>query len=232
MKLHALVEGPSEQHFLELWGRRFLPDCELRVHPHQGKGTLPKLGDKNQKTLRLRRGLLDQLPAKLAALGKALDHKEERVVVLIDADSEDLTQLRADLAALAASLVPAPVVKFCFAVEELEAFYLGDLKALAAAYPGHDQRLLARYQPDSICGTWEYFGQVIGDDGGNKVAWAEAMGSKLTTKPEQSRSPSFKDFCRDLIELTQRPGESVQRPKKPRKAKAATPRDATGKRHR
>ena len=44
--------------------------------------------------------------------------------------------------------------------------------------PGEKARMkqARAYEPDSICGTWERFGKIIDDPGGNKVAWAEAMG--------------------------------------------------------
>ncbi len=96
----------------------------------------------------------------------------ERVLVLVDADNDDVAELERRLESLKASLQPAPVVVFRFAIEETEAFYLADLKPLAAAFPDFDQALARSYVPDSICGTWELFGRVVGDGGGNKVAWA------------------------------------------------------------
>jgi len=232
MKIHMLVEGPSEKVFLELWTPRFLPDHELRVHPHQGKGKLPRANELGKPPDPKRRGLLDQLPAKLSAFGKSADPRDECIVVLIDADTDDPTQLRDQLDELLSRLDRRPAVKFCLAIEELEAFYLGDLKALKSAYPNHNHELARTYVPDSICNTWEVFGKVIGDDGGNKVAWAETMGPKVTTKPKQSRSPSFKAFCGDLESLTQSTSASPTRQRKPRKAGAATPKDASGKRRR
>ena len=87
------------------------------------------------------------------------------------------------------------------AVEETEAFYLGDLKALKKAFPRADMATARRYVPDSVVDTWELFGRIVHDGGGNKVAWAEAMGPVLTTKASQSRSPSFKGFVRGLLGL-------------------------------
>lgn len=246
MKIHALVEGPSEKKLLESWGRRMLPGHELRIHPHQGKGTLrwpssprtspaaktqisqPATAGSQSRT----RGLLDQLPAKLAAFGRTLNAESERVIVLIDIDNDDIDTLRRTLEQLRASQSPAPVVEFCFAVEELEAFYLADLKALGRCYPQYNQKLVRSYLPDSICGTWELFGRVIDDDSGNKVAWASTMGAKLTTKARESRSPSFKALCEALSRLVTVPSGAPARSRKPRRAKVATPRDATGRRSR
>lgn len=246
MKIHALVEGPSEKQLLESWGKRMLPGHELRIHPHQGKGTLrwpneprpdrvPKTKIRQHAAGRAQsfaRGLLDQLPAKLAAFGKTLNAESERVIVLIDIDNDDIDALRKNLERLRAGLSPAPIVEFCFAVEELEAFYLADLKALGKCFPQYNKKLVRSYQPDSICGTWELFGRVIDDDSGNKVAWASAMGARLTTKARESRSPSFKSLCEALSRLVAVPSVAPSRQRKPRRAIAARPRDATGKRER
>jgi hypothetical protein len=225
MIVHALVEGRSEQAFLEPWAKRLLRGRRLKAYPHQGKGKLrpgrPKAGD---------RGLLDQLPAKLAAFGKSLEPKTDRVLVLVDADGDDVADLHRKLNTLKSKLDPAPVVIFRFATEELEAFYLADLKALKAAFPDFDRKLASQYEPDSIIGTWELFGRVVGDDGGNKVAWAQAMAPKVTTDAAKSRSPSFKQLCSGLLELVASPAAPPAKRRKPRRAKRAVPRDATGKR--
>jgi len=225
MNVHALVEGPSEQAFLEPLAKRFLRGHRLKAYPHRGKGTLKgKRQDPKQQ------GLLDQLPAKLAAFGKSLDKATDRVLVLVDADGDDVQDLNRRLKKLASGLNPAPVVLFRFAVEELEAFYLADVKALKAAFPDFDGKLAKGYIPDSICGTWELFGRVVGDGGGNKVAWAEAMAKVLTTRPAESRSPSFKELCDGLRDLVSPPPTAKSKRTKPRRAKQAVKRDATGRR--
>jgi hypothetical protein len=229
MKIHVLVEGPSERVFLERWAPRFLKGHEVRAYPHQGKGTLPK---KAAKPDARDRTLLGQLPSKLAAFGKSPSKDKECVLVLLDADNDNVTHLNRELRALVDRLSPAPEVAFAFAVEELEAFYLGDLSAMATAFPGFDRKLAGKYKPDSICGTWELFGRVIRDDGANKVSWATHMGAALTTRPSQSRSPSFKTLCGELQRLASSQGVSEKPNPKPRKAGAATARDAAGKRKR
>ncbi len=134
------------------------------------------------------------------------------------------------LESLKASLRPAPVVIFRFAIEETEAFYLADLKALAVAFPDFDQALARSYVPASICGTWELFGRVVGDGGGNKVAWAQAMAPKVTIHAARSRSPSFKLLRSGLRALVTATSEEPAKRGKPRRAKRAVPRAATGKR--
>ena len=48
--------------------------------------------------------------------------------------------------------------RFCIAVEEGEAWFLGDISAIKKAHPKAKNNILNRYQNDSICGTWEVSG--------------------------------------------------------------------------
>jgi hypothetical protein len=210
MTIHVLVEGPSERAFLDRWVSRLLPDLNVRVHPHQGKGSLPKSSASPDPKAR---GLLDQLPAKLRGLATALDPKVDRVLVLVDADDDDVALLARAVMAVAADCAPQLRVETSVAVEEMEAFYLGDLRALHLAFPAADMDAARAYVPDSIRGTWELFGQIVGDGGGNKVAWAQAMGPHVTTLPAQSRSPSFRGMVQQILALVPEP--RVPRKKRP-----------------
>jgi len=209
MTLHVLVEGPSERAFISRWAPRLVSGQEVRVYPHQGKGTLPaKLDatpDPHQRTL------LHQLPAKLRSFAEALDADSDGVLILVDADDDDPAELAAKIESAVKRIAPKLRVAVRLAVEEMEAFYFGDLKALERVFPGADTNKARTYEPDSICGTWELFGEVIGDGGGNKVAWAEAMGPAVTTRSERSRSPSFRKLIEGVLNLLQ------TRPAKPKR---------------
>jgi len=209
MNVHVLVEGPSELALFEVWSRRFAPDCEVRVYAHQGKGTLP--ADLDAPPDRARRGLLDQLPAKLRAFQTSLSPATDGVLIVLDADNDDPRTLETNITNLAARLAPRLRVHVRVAVEETEAFYLGDLRGLKGAYPTANMDLAREYVPDSVCGTWEYFGRVIDDGGGNKVAWAQAMSARLTTKAGRSRSPSFKLLCEAFTLLCARVAEAKRK---------------------
>jgi hypothetical protein len=199
MTLHVLVEGPSERAFLEPWSARLLQGYPVRVYPHQGKGKLP--AHPNVAPDPRRRGLLDQLPAKLRGFATSLDPTKDGVVVLVDADDDDSATLAASIREVAAACGGAVRVFVSLAVEETEAFYLGDLKALKLAFPNADMTLARTYNPDSICGTAEYFGRIVRDGGLNKVAWGAAMGCVATTNPAQNRSPSFRTLLKGLLGL-------------------------------
>jgi hypothetical protein len=209
VKIHALVEGPSERAFLESWARRLLPGHDIVVYPHQGKGVLPS--DLARPPDRHNRALLHQLPAKLRAFAESLDPETERVLVLVDADDDSCVDLNRDINRAAQQLAPGISVLVRVAIEETEAFYLGDLRALALAFPGADMDLARAYEADSICATAEYFGRVVNDGGSNKVAWAEAMGPRVTVVAARSRSPSFRALCRGLRRLVAAPPTAKRR---------------------
>ncbi|MBZ0118003.1 MAG: DUF4276 family protein [Sandaracinaceae bacterium] len=206
MTIHVLVEGPSERAFFEPWIARLLNGGDVRIHPHQGKGRLP---DTDEGPDPKRRGLLDQLPAKLRAFRSSLG-AQDGVLVVVDADEDDQDALLAEIRGLAQT-VSGLRASVSLAVEEVEAFYLGDLAAIARVFPDADMQMARGYEPDSICGTWELFGRIVGDGGGNKVWWAQEMGPAVTTNPARSRSPSFKKLVAALREL------AVPPPTKPKR---------------
>ncbi|MEX1365124.1 MAG: DUF4276 family protein [Nannocystaceae bacterium] len=227
MKVHVLVEGKSEYALLTHWLPRFLPGHTFQVIYHRGRGRLSGT-DQPSSTQSRRQGLLDQLPMKLRAFGRALDSQTDRVLVLVDADSTKCTELKERLVALTQSIDPAPVVLHRIAVEETEAFYLGDPKAIRAAFPTAKLTKLRGYEQDSICGTWERFAEVIGARSENKVAWAKAMGPHLSTDPAANESPSFRHLCGALLRLT---GEPTPRsPPRRTKPNHPSPRRAKTKR--
>jgi hypothetical protein len=195
------VEGPSEEAFLKGWLPRFLPSAHtFKIIPHRGKGKLS--GDPSRKPDPKRQGLLDQLPAKLRAYGKALRPDTDRVVILVDLDDDACHALKKRLVTLLKFCEPRPIVLFRIAIEEVEAFYLGDRNAIKVAFPRARLHKMKSYVQDSICGTWELFQMVIGAQSEDKVAWAESMGRYLTVNwkgPRANLSPSFQQFCTGLL---------------------------------
>lgn len=165
----------------------------------QGKGRLAdKVHDHPDPR---RRGLLDQLPAKLAAYGRSLSSETDRVLVLLDLDNDNCVTLRRRLLTLLERTRPAPVAEFRFAIEETEAFYLGDSLGLKIAYPQADLSKLRGYRQDAVCGTWERFMEVVAAPVEDKTSWARAMSRTLTTAPESNRSNSFRKLCEALQRL-------------------------------
>lgn len=203
MRLHVLVEGPSEEAFLKEWLPRFLPGHSFIIIRHEGKGRLSHKPHKKPDPKQ--RGLLDQLPAKLRAYGRALNSDTDRVVVLVDADDQDCRDLKKRLQAVLQHCDPTPTVLFRLAVEETEAFFLGDIGAVKRAFPkAKISKIRKDYVQDSICGTWEILRDAIGapPDSEDKVAWAKAIGQYLTLEwqgANANKSPSFQAFCKGLL---------------------------------
>jgi hypothetical protein len=197
VKVYVLVEGTSEKVLLEQWAHRSFPGHQFLLRPHQGKGELPR-GNVDSR----RRGLLDLLPATLRAYASSAA-EDEAVLVLVDADKGDCRALKQQLVAVARTECRTLKVVFRIAVEETEAFYFGDLRAIKAAFPGADMTRARRFVPDSVPanGTAEEFAEVVGDGTLRKVEWAEKMGLALTIRPSESRSPSFKALHAGIARL-------------------------------
>ena len=101
---------------------------------------------------------------------------------------------------------------FCLAIEEVEAWFLGDEVALQKVYPEYKKNVLHEYAQDSICGTWEMLADVIYKGGIReirkkkmsfveigklKAEWAEKIGSVMVF--EDNKSPSFNFFRETII---------------------------------
>ncbi len=187
---------------------RFLPRHPFKVIQHRGKGRLPV--DPLQTPDPRRQGLLDQLPAKLRVYGKELNSDTDRVLVLVDLDKQDCRDLKRRLLGILDACDPPPVVMFRIAIEETEAFYLGDPRAISRAFPRARLKRMQDYDQDSICGTWEFFSNVIGALVEDKVGWAEQIAPVLGTEwkgKDANTSPSFRQFCKALIKLVGEPVE-------------------------
>lgn len=207
MRLHVLVEGESEEALLKGWLPRFLPPGHsFVIIRHRGKGRLPR--DPIRVPDIRREGLLDQLPAKLRAYGRSLNPATDRLLVLLDADDDPCVDLKRRLLEILESCNPRPVILFRLAIEETEAFYLGDPQAIRRAFPQAKLQRLRSYVQDSVCNTWELFQTVIGDPFEDKVGWAEQMAPHLGIAWEgndANRSPSFRQFCKGLLTLVGEP---------------------------
>lgn len=198
MRIHILVEGPSDRALIDTLFPRLLGAHVANVIVHQGKGKLrPRANPRH-------RGLLDQLTAKLRAYGRALNPETDRVLVLVDADERDCRELKRQLKRVLARIDPQPTVLFRIAVEETEAFYLGDARAIRRAFPQANLARMQGYVQDSVCGSAELFQAVVGAPSEDKVTWAERMGPELSIRATgrlANRSPSFHQLRRGLRQL-------------------------------
>jgi hypothetical protein len=161
MHIEILVEDSSGERLLDCLLPKILgPQGEphtWRLHAYKGIGRIPHgLRTTADPAKRI---LLEQLPKLLRGYGKTPGI--DAVVVVLDNDSRDCALFLRELKALAAACDPAPKTLFRLAIEEIEAWYLGDRVALAEAYPRAKVKGLDAYAQDSLCGTWELLADAV-----------------------------------------------------------------------
>jgi hypothetical protein len=195
MHIEFLVEEPSMQAALDNLLPRLLPlDTTYRIIVFEGKP-----------------GLLKRLPDRLRAYAHWLP-PEYRIVVLVDEDRQDCHELKRQLEAAARqaglSTKTSGGARFQvlnrIVIEELEAWFLGDLEALRQAYPGLPASLERRFpDPDAVNGgTWETLERLLQrcgyfQGGYRKLEAASAISAHMN--PERNRSKSFQVFRDGLL---------------------------------
>lgn len=194
-----LEEHSAEAALMNIVPKILGPTVSLRFHPYSGK-----------------RDLLDKLPWRLKAYSRWLP-TNWRIVVLVDRDQEDCEWLKAKLeqnaqdASLPTKSSPWPsprIVLNRLAIEELEAWFFGDVDALIRAYPrlGRNIAAKARYRdPDAIGGgTWEALEKELKQAGYYQGGLAKiklARDVSTYMDPDRNRSRSFQVFRKGLLEL-------------------------------
>ncbi len=206
MHFEVLVEGQADRTALEVLLSKIIGPYNSphtwRIHKHQGVGHLP--ADPLTKADPKNPSLLSNLPASLRAYGKSLTDNQA-VIVLVDLDVEDCVTLKAALNNLLHYCSPTPKVLFRIAIEEVEAWFLGDRQAVIQAYPRARISALNTYQQDSICGTWELLADAVYPGGcralkarGRQAAveekrrWARDIAPLMDV--DENSSPSFRVF--------------------------------------
>ena len=205
MHFAILVEDQSGKAMLDILIPKIANEGDtFEVHPYKGIGHLPK--GLNPKTDPEKRILLDQLPRLLAGFGSTFASYPKdypaMVVVVCDLDDRSLKTFTHELQGLLVKVRRAPQTAFCLAIEEGEAWFLGDLPAIKAAYPKARDSILGSYKNDSICGTWELLADAVYPGGaqsleaqGYRVAGAEKSRWAREISPhmeiDRNKSPSF-----------------------------------------
>lgn len=202
MHIEILVEDSSGEKLLTDLLPRFLgaqgEPHSWRVHAYRGIGRIPR--NLTAASDPAKRILLDQLPRLLQGYGKTPGI--DVVVIVLDTDTRDCVEFLGELRSLADRCEPAPRTLFRLAIEEVEAWYLGDRQAIEAAYPRAKADVLNRYVQDSACGTWELLADAVYPGGSAAIKkagwplpgqikheWAEKIGPLLV--PDRNLSPSF-----------------------------------------
>lgn len=215
MHFDILVEDASGKEALERLVPRIVgADHTCTIHEYKGIGHIPK--NLKGKTDPKKRILLDRLPKLLQAYGNTYAHYPDdyqaAVVVVCDLDDKCLKAFRLELLALLDRCDPKPNAVFCFAIEEGEAWFLGDIPAIAAAYPKAKLSVLGGYENDAVCGTWERLADALVPGGSRglsakgwyavgeqKILWAQRIAPHMDI--ERNDSPSFRYFRDKLRSL-------------------------------
>lgn len=184
MMLVFMLEEPSMKELLTgLLPRMLPPDVAYKLIPHEGKSDLEK-----------------SIPRKL----RAWRTPNTRFVIIRDQDSGDCIAIKQRLVALCRGTGHAEV-HVVIACRELEAWFIGNLKAVAEIYAKPalaDLQNKAKYrEPDQIGSPSRELTALV--PGYGKVDGARRMGPHLPL--EGSCSPSFNYFIRKVKALVEAP---------------------------
>ena len=215
MHFEVLVEDASGKKALDILVPKIIGNRHtFRVIAYRGVGRIPrKLRGVSEARKRI---LLDRLPRLLGGYGKTFASYtggyRATVVVVCDLDDKCLKAFRQELCTVLNACNPEPETRFCIAIEEGEAWLLGDIPAIKTAYPKAKDDVLTLYKSDSICGTWELLADAVYTGGSGelkskgsqavgkeKSAWSEKIAPLMDV--ETNRSPSFQYFRGKLQEL-------------------------------
>lgn len=215
MHFEILVEDQSGKRSLDILVPKIIGDEHtFNVHPYKGIGRIPKNlhgnGDASKRIL------LEQLSRLLRGYGKTFANYpadySAAVILVCDLDDKCLVAFRQELFAILNACNPKPETRFCIAIEESEAWFLGDIPAIRAAYPKAKMAVLNAYENDAVCSTWEHLANAVFPGGAaalvkrgwqaigaEKSAWSERIAPHMDVK--NNSSPSFCYFKGKLLEL-------------------------------
>ena len=215
MYFEILVEDASGKALLEqivpkILGPKGKPNPYRIVNIQELKyRVMASLPRKEARTLPWDIILAKTLSIQLRAYAKGLTRKNSVVVVVVDADSRHPELFREKLEEVFVANAPHLEGGIRLAVEEIEAWILGDLPAVRRAYPLVKEYILTSYEQESVCGTWEMLADAVFHGGSERLTdigypligrekcrWAENIGQYMDV--DANRSPSFLAF-RDLL---------------------------------
>lgn len=155
--------------------------------------------------------LLNDLATYMRGFNKSLQNISSAIFVVLDNDDRDTEKFLAELNRVAQQNMIYVDHVFCVAVEEIEAWLLGDEAAVMAAYPSAKLQHLHSYVQDSICGTWEVLADVVYPGGSlrlkkdcstyteigeYKYEWAQKIGIYMDLA--NNKSPSLNYFIAEI----------------------------------
>ena len=164
--------------------------------------------------------LLQDLPSRLSGYARRIPFEDIRALIVIDRDDDDCKRLKARLEKIAAKATlptkssPAADGQFRvvnrIVIEELEAWFFGDVPALCEAYTSVPRTLATKKgfrHSDAITGgTWEKLLRILQKAGyytGSKYLPKCEVSRKVAAymDPRCNTSPSFRHFVTGLEKL-------------------------------
>ena len=212
MHLHFMVEDPSGEMLVEIIAKKLhdaQPSFTYKIKGYHGLGGFTR---KNTVKETHTGKLLNDLATVLDGLNKKYSRIPDypvAVVVVLDNDDRDTVHFRSELEAVAKSKNVSIDYVFCIAIEEMEAWLLGDKTAVKTAYPHAKMDIVDAYVQDSICGTWEVLANAVYHGGARelkkqnyheigkmKCEWAKTIGEHMNI--DKNESPSFNSFITEF----------------------------------
>ncbi|WP_406040706.1 hypothetical protein [Succinimonas sp.] len=154
MHFQFLIEDQSTAALIDLIMKNVIKNTEIdtfNCKSFHGIGGITKTNSiKEMHTGKL----LNDLAGYLKGFQRSLIGIKAVLFVVLDLDDKDYNDFIKDLENVATLNNIKMDHVFCLAVEEVEAWLLGDEQAIKTAYPNYKKSVLSSYVQDSICGTW------------------------------------------------------------------------------
>ncbi|MDR1483861.1 MAG: DUF4276 family protein [Planctomycetaceae bacterium] len=227
MRVEILVEDASGKIMLEhlvpkivgIGGGHKIRVINIQDLKHRVMSRLPR---HLARTLSWDAILFQTLSIQFAAYSKSYKSGNGLIImVVVDLDYRNYDEFLSRLDGLFRSCEISLNGGIFLAVEEGEAWLLGDKTAILQAYPFAKKYALDSYVQDSICGTWEWLADAIFHGGSERLTeigypqigrekcqWAEKIGQYMNV--EKNNSPSFTIFRDKLKQLTGNPNQPAQ----------------------
>ena len=195
--LEILVEEPSMEAAL----REIMP----RILQDRARWKPINMGSKGK--------LLKALPARLRAYRKRIDKGEDlKIIALVDRDSDNCEQLKHRLETIAreAGLITKTAVNgqgdfqvvTRIAIEELEAWFMGDIDALKSAFSSlKSVNFPGNFRNPDNGGTWERLHRFLKRHGIYRKSYPKIEAARKIAShmdPGRNRSPSFQSFLQGV----------------------------------
>lgn len=182
IRLEFLLEEPSMENVMRSILPKILPsgyqfNVNYFLRPHSGKSDLQK-----------------SIPQKMKVFSHF--HEPVKLIILHDQDSNDCVELKRRLIQLCESNGDCPFL-VRIVCRELESWFLGDMKAIEAAYPRFKAKLYENKQkfrnPD-LCNAADELSKILPQF--QKLSTSGAVSEHLDIN--RNTSPSFKNFISGL----------------------------------